>query len=307
MENFVIIDIGSNSVRMAILQIQSDGSFKEIKRVKNDTRLSEGMGNAKLLKEKSIKRTIKALKKFESIYNKYEHVSIHAIATAAVRQAKNNQKFLEEVKKELKFNLRILSGNEEAYYDYLGVVNNVQMRDFLLMDVGGGSVEIIHVRDRKAIKYTSIPIGSVGLSEAYSLTDKINASDLFSAQSDVLEHLSRVPWLAKTKHYPVILIGGAARALARINLKKQNQKDPNDIQNFQLTRKQVNKTMEMFLKRNLKMRQKIYGLEYDRADVIVGGTLCLTTMLNLIDSKRVVFSEGGVREGLILEYIKQKY
>ncbi|MCF6515844.1 exopolyphosphatase [Lactobacillus sp. S2-2] len=307
MENFVIIDIGSNSVRMAILQIESDGSFKEINRVKNDTRLSEGMGNTKLLKEKSIKRTIKALKKFKSIYSKYENVSVHAIATAAVRQAKNNQKFLDEVKKELKFDLRILTGNEEAYYDYLGVVNNVQMRDFLLMDVGGGSVEIIHVRDSKAINYTSIPIGSVGLSEAYSLTDKINASDLFSAQSSVLEYLSRIPWLSKTKHYPVILIGGAARALARINLKKQKQQDPNDIQNFQLTRKQVNKTMEMFLKRNLKTRQKIYGLEYDRADVIVGGTLCLTTMLNLIDSKRVVFSEGGVREGLILEYINQKY
>lgn len=94
MENFVIIDIGSNSVRMAIYYIDPDGSYHEIKRVKNDTRLSEGIGQNNILQITAMNRTISVLRSFKSEYSKYKNVVVRAIATAAVRQAQNQKDFL---------------------------------------------------------------------------------------------------------------------------------------------------------------------------------------------------------------------
>ncbi len=90
MENLVILDIGSNSVRMAINQIADDGSYREIKRVKSDSRLSEGMGKAKILQPPAMERTIKSLADFKRIYVKYGAKQVIGIATAAVRQAKKS-------------------------------------------------------------------------------------------------------------------------------------------------------------------------------------------------------------------------
>ncbi|KID41064.1 Ppx/GppA phosphatase family protein [Fructilactobacillus fructivorans] len=304
MENFVIIDIGSNSVRMAIYCIDPDGSYHEIKRVKNDTRLSEGIGQNNILQITAMNRTISALRSFKSEYSKYKNVVVRAIATAAVRQAQNQKDFLKNVYKQLHIKVRVLTGKEEAYYDYLGISDRLAVKDYLLMDVGGASVEIIHVRNQKCIHCVSVPIGAVKISEQFHLIDHITAANLFEAESYIAEVYSRIPWIKKPLHYPIVLIGGAARAIARINRRYQHLSHVDHIQNFQLTRKQVNVTVETFLNRNLAERQKINGLENDRADVIIGGSLCLTVMMNFIDSKRVIFSNGGVREGLINEYIE---
>ena len=137
MENFVIIDIGSNSVRMAIYCIDPDGSYHEIKRVKNDTRLSEGIGQNNILQITAMNRTISALRSFKSEYSKYKNVVVRAIATAAVRQAQNQKDFLKNVYKQLHIKVRVLTGKEEAYYDYLGISDRLAVKDYLLMDVGG--------------------------------------------------------------------------------------------------------------------------------------------------------------------------
>ncbi|MGN1284961.1 MAG: Ppx/GppA phosphatase family protein, partial [Candidatus Limosilactobacillus intestinavium] len=94
MENLAIVDLGSNSARLAITRINDNGTFHEIKRVKENTRLSEGMGAEKILQPKAMNHTIAALKRFKKIYDHYQHVQVVAITTAAVRQAKNQKEFL---------------------------------------------------------------------------------------------------------------------------------------------------------------------------------------------------------------------
>ena len=117
MENLAIVDLGSNSARMAITEIAPDGHFREIKRVKENTRLSEGMGREKMLQEDAMNRTIAALKRFKKIYEGMPHTQVRAITTAAVRQARNRQEFLNRVQKEVGIRLQVLSGKKEAYYD----------------------------------------------------------------------------------------------------------------------------------------------------------------------------------------------
>jgi exopolyphosphatase / guanosine-5'-triphosphate,3'-diphosphate pyrophosphatase len=307
MQNLVIVDIGSNSSRMSIYRIENDGYCTEIKRCKNDSRLSEGMGKEKVLQTVAMNRTINALKSFKNIYSTMNNTTVITIATAAVRQAENQKSFVRKVRKKVGLNIRILSGREEAYYDYLGVVNKIKMNDYMIMDIGGASIELVRVQGRKRRDLISIPVGAVNLSERFRLNNNVNAADLFSAQRFLKEVFHRVPWLKKADHYQLVVLGGAARSLARINRSHQHFKHSDNLNGYHLNQHQIFTTFEVLLRKSLLHRRNVHGLENDRADIILGGLLPLITVIDELDSRRIVFSEGGVREGVINEYLNKHY
>ncbi|MBZ3776033.1 Ppx/GppA family phosphatase [Lentilactobacillus otakiensis] len=307
MENLVILDIGSNSVRMAINQITDDGSYREIKRIKSDSRLSEGMGRGKILQPAAMERTIQSLANFKKIYSQYQAKKVIGIATAAVRQAKNQAKFLKAVKDRIGISLQVLTGNQEAYYDYLGVINRLGINNCLILDIGGASCELIRVNNGQSANLTSIPIGAVNITERYHLSDNITGANLFNAQFNIRKIYSKIDWLSRAAHQPLVLLGGANRTLARINRRRQNMVRIDAIHGYHLTAEQVNRTYLNLLKGNVNRRRKIQGLEHDRADIIVGGLLPLIVLMEKIDAKKVLFSESGVREGIITEYIQKEY
>lgn len=303
MENLAIVDLGSNSVRMAITEIQADGTYREVKRVKEDSRISEGMGREKMLQPAAMDRTIAALKRFTKLYVGLPNLTVRAITTAAVRQAKNQKEFLVRVKKETGIDLQVITGAKEAYYDYLGVVRTLEMDHCLILDTGGASVELILVQHKKARNLISIPIGAVNLSEQFHLGGYVKAADLFKAQVSVNERLTKIPWLKYASHVPIVLLGGANRTLARMsrNYKRQGR---GSIHGYQLSARAVYATYRELLNKNLAQRKKISGLEPDRADIIIGGMLPLVSLLQRNSDSRVIFSESGVREGVIAEYIQ---
>lgn len=303
MENLAIVDLGSNSVRMAITEIQADGTYREVKRVKEDSRISEGMGREKMLQPAAMDRTITALKRFTKLYVGLPNLTVRAITTAAVRQAKNQKEFLGRVKKETGIDLQVITGAKEAYYDYLGVVRTLEMDHCLILDTGGASVELILVQHKKARNLISIPIGAVNLSEQFHLGGYVKAADLFKAQVSVNERLTKIPWLKYASHVPIVLLGGANRTLARMsrNYKRQGR---GSIHGYQLSARAVYATYRELLNKNLAQRKKISGLEPDRADIIIGGMLPLVSLLQRNSDGRVIFSESGVREGVIAEYIQ---
>ncbi|WP_268913915.1 Ppx/GppA family phosphatase [Lentilactobacillus sp. SPB1-3] len=307
MENLVILDVGSNSVRMAINQIQNDGSYREIKRVKSDSRLSEGMGAKKVLQEVAMKRTIASLADFKDIYSQYNHVNVIGIATAAVRQATNSADFLNRVKQRIGIEIQVLSGDEEAYYDYVGVVNRLGIKNCLILDIGGASCELVAVKKSKNTNLISIPIGAVNLSERFHLSDRVSGSNLFNAQFHIRKEFAKIDWLNQSRRQPLVLLGGANRTLARINRKRQNMLRIDAIHGYHLSYEQVNRTFLNMLRGNMKHRQQIPGLETDRADIIVGGLMPLVVLMDYLDTKKVYFSQSGVREGIITEYIEKHY
>lgn len=305
MENLAIVDLGSNSVRMAITEIQADGSFREVKRVKEDSRISEGMGREKILQPQAMDRTIAALKRFKKLYVGLPNLKVQAITTAAVRQAKNQTEFLQRVKRELGLDLQVLTGTKEAYYDYLGVVRSLNLDHCLILDTGGASCEIILVQHKKARNLISIPIGAVNLSEQFHLGGYVKAVDLFKAQISVNERLTKIPWLRYAEHVPIVLLGGANRTLARMS-RNYRYKERGSIHGYHLSARAVYATFRELLSRNLIQRKKISGLEPERADIIIGGMLPLVALLQKTDDGRVIFSESGVREGIIAEYVQKR-
>lgn len=307
MENLAIVDLGSNSARMAITEIAPDGRFREIKRVKENTRLSEGMGREKMLQEDAMNRTIAALKRFKQIYEEMPHTQVRAITTAAVRQARNRQEFLNRVQKEVGIRLQVLSGKKEAYYDYLGVIRTMKLNYCLILDVGGASCELVLVQQRRARDLISIPVGAVTLSEQFHLNGYVRSADLFRAQVAMNERLTKIPWLRYATRVPIVLLGGANRTLARMTWSYHHRhRRQRSIHGYQLSSRVVFATYRELLNRNLAQRKRMPGLEPERADIIVGGMLPLVSLLQRNSDGRVIFSESGVREGIITEYVNQR-
>lgn len=308
-ENLAIVDLGSNSTRMAITEIAPDGRFREIKRVKENTRLSEGMGREKMLQKAAMDRTISALKKFKRIYSAVPNVKVRAISTAAVRQAHNRKEFIDRVKREVGIQIQVLSGKKEAYYDYLGVIRTLKLNHCLILDVGGASCELILVQQKRVRDLVSLPVGAVNLSEQFRLGGYVKSADLFRAQVSLNERLTKIPWLRYATRVPIVLLGGANRTLARMSRAYQHHgknSGTNSIHGYQLTSRVVFATYRELLNKNLAQRKWMPGLEPERADIIVGGMLPLVLLLQRNSDGRVIFSESGVREGIITEYVNQR-
>lgn len=121
MQNLVIVDLGSNSTRLSVNQIQAGRPAKEIERMKQNTRISQGMGPLKVLQDDAMQRVFSALTTFQQVYQQYDHRKVIGIATAAVRQARNQKAFLKQIKAKFGIDVKVLSGKQEAKYDYLAV------------------------------------------------------------------------------------------------------------------------------------------------------------------------------------------
>lgn len=307
MDNLVIVDLGSNSVRMTINEVRPDKTFRELGRYKEDSRLSEGMGREKILQEPAIQRTLTALHAFKQRYQTLPNLTVKAITTAAVRQASNQADFLERVLRETGLQFDVLSGDDEAYYDYLGVMNRLRVEDALMLDVGGASLEMVNIAGGKESNLISIPFGAVNLSEQFKLADRINSADFFDATVFLRQRLKDIWWLNEAKTKPFILLGGANRSLARMSRRQQQVLHVEQIHGYQLATQDVFRLFSNLLRKSRTERQQISGLEPDRADIIVGGIMPLILLLQMLDSDRVIFSESGVREGIINAYLNQAY
>lgn len=305
MDNLVIVDLGSNSVRMTINEVHPDKTFHELVRYKEDSRLSEGMGPEKRLQDAAVKRTIEALKEFRARYENLPNLTVKAITTAAVRQAINQEEFLERVKREVGLTFDVLSGDDEAYYDYLGVMNRLRVEDALMIDIGGASMEMVNIRSGKESNLISIPFGAVNLSEQFHLNNQIKAADFFDANVFLRRRLKDIWWLDEARTKPFILLGGANRSLARMSRRQQQVLHVEAIHGYQLSTNEVLQLYTGLLRKNLNQRRQISGLEPDRADIIVGGIMPLVLLLQMLDSDRVIFSESGVREGVIHAWLEK--
>ncbi|MBM6753310.1 Ppx/GppA family phosphatase [Lactobacillus alvi] len=305
MTNLAIIDLGSNSCRLQISEIYSNGKHQLIKYEKEFVRLSENMGPEKILKPEPIERTITALKKFATEWQALKDVRLIAVATAAVRQATNQAEFLERVKKEVGIEFNVISGEREAYLDYVGVSRTLTIQNGLIIDTGGASMELILVDEGQAEEVISLPIGSVLLSQRYNLGDVINPADLYDAVVKVDEVLTSQRWLNRARHTRVVALGGSNRALAKL-FRWKLAASPTHVQpvhGLKMQSQDAFALMHSLVAANKIERTKMRGIAAARADVIVGGLLPLMALLRQLSMQEVMFSNNGLREGLLFEYL----
>ena len=306
MERIAIIDLGSNSIRFIIMQIGEHGAYKLIYQEKKSIRLAEGMTlTSRLLTEEAQQRALSCLAVYSHIIEVQKIKKVLAVATAAVRNAINGASFLKRVRMSTGIPMTIISGKAEAALGFSGVSHTIDQKDFLLFDLGGASVEISLVKNKKRIHSISIPIGAVTLTEMFQSSSEVNQNKIETIQRFIQNVLSKVEWFP-SEPLPVIGIGGTVRNLAKIHQRAVNYPLPK-LHNYRFTVEDVFEEVRMITGKSYEERQKISGLSSERADIIIAGALVIQEILRKAKASYLTISGCGLREGLFFHYYDPIY
>jgi exopolyphosphatase/guanosine-5'-triphosphate,3'-diphosphate pyrophosphatase len=305
MSKLAIIDLGSNTCRLVIFAVSPDGAFRLTDQVSETVRIGENMFASGMLQPEPMRRAVQLLKMYAGLCaaNQIEHVL--ATATSAVRDARNGQEFVTRVYDETGLALRVLTGTAEAYYGYLGAINGAAMCEGIIADLGGGSLELMQVRNRLPTAMTSLPLGAVRMTEQFLRQDPIPKSAAKEVAAYCDKQLSTFTRAKLTRGETLIALGGTARALAKID--QRHRRYPIErLDGYELSREAVEEITDDLLKKDLAARLKIKGLKDERADIIPGGALVMRQLMRHVGADALVVSGRGLREGLLYEYLLQR-
>ncbi|KYZ77799.1 exopolyphosphatase [Anaerosporomusa subterranea] len=295
-ERIAIIDLGSNSARLIVMHIYANGAYNLVYHQKDPVRLSEGMSSEHLLQPGAMERAIATMQVFAHMCNLFNVDRVLAVATAAVRNARNGGDFVREVEKRTGITLEVISGDTEALLGYIGVINTIAVNDAVLFDLGGGSTELTLVRNSKPEKMISLPFGAVYLTEKFQTADRVTEGQLADLRKFVSEQLAQVPWLKKLA-LPIVGIGGTARNIAKMDQKRKNYPF-NKVHNYRLGRLSFDELWRALMVTSLGQRRKFPGLSTERADIIVAGSTIVKGLFDVTLGTHLIISGCGVREGL---------
>ena len=302
MKKIGIIDIGSNSIRLVIVQINKDNSFRVVDEIKESVRLGKDMSVNGELNPSRIDNAIYTLSFFKRLCIIQNITEILAVATEAVRKATNQLEFLNRVKSELSMDIRVLTGIEEAYYDYFGAINSMDFSDALIMDIGGSSSELIYVENRK-LKYSiSIPFGAINLTEKFSLQKTMNDKSETAVKEFLISLYNEIPWLKEVENVPIIGIGGTIRNIGKLHKKKTNYPIDN-LHNYRISANEVIDIYDAVKVKDASQRKKLKGLSKERSDIFVGAATVLVTIIEYLKLSELHVSGSGLRDGFLYEYI----
>ncbi|WP_367997783.1 Ppx/GppA phosphatase family protein, partial [Megasphaera elsdenii] len=190
MEKLAIIDMGSNSIRFVVMQIADNQSYSLLYQEKEAIRLGHGLSQTGVISEEGVQRALTCLHVYKHIMEVMDIHECRAVATAAVRNASNGEAFLQRINAETGITMEVISGEREAYLGYLGVINTIAMKDFLIFDLGGASVEMTLVRNGEAVHSLSVPIGAVTLTEKFGTQGNPDADAIASLMKFVRKKMA---------------------------------------------------------------------------------------------------------------------
>lgn len=311
MKTFAAIDVGTNSFHLIVVKIKSNGNFDVIDQTKEVVRLGEGSGgDIKHISDDAIIRGLAAMKTFKSIADLH-NAEIRAVATSAVREAKNGKDFVETVAKEVAINIEVINGFEEARLIYLGVLKAVPAygSKVLAFDIGGGSTEFV-VGLKGEIKYSmSLKLGAVRLTQKYFQNRVIDSENILEcrkwAEGIVYPVVKEID---KYDIQKVVASSGTAMAIALMIYEKNNPAKPIPLvlNNFEVTDKQLFELEKVILsKQNVKSLKEIPGLESKRAEIISAGVIIFTAIIRLTKVKAFSISAMSLREGIVIDSMQK--
>ena len=282
-----VVDLGTNSTRLLVADVDN-GRVEEIARHSQITRLGEGVDERRKLLPLPIARVRNVLTEYRRDLQRLGAERVLTIATSAVRDAENGEAFLGEIEWSYGFTTRLLTGDEEAALTLRGVATGSRLGDgTLVLDVGGGSTELITTANR-----TSVDVGSVRLTERHLHSDPPTRNELEAAARDVRELL---PDLEPTG---AVGVAGTITTLAALEL---GGYDRERVHGYRLTREAVERQLERLASLPLSERRELPGLEPERAPVILGGAVVVREVLDRYGLDGLEVSERDLLHGAALE------
>ena len=302
MERIAIIDLGSNTARLLLVDVTERGHFQIVDQLKEAPRLGEGMEKDGFLKPERIRETIKTLKMFRKLCDVNGIDSIFAVATAAVRRAKNQRSFLDEVSATCGIKLRVLSAEEEAMYVYRGVVNTMDVPKGIVLEIGGGSAKIVYYNRRNLLNYATLPFGAITLTELFAGDNLSPEEQSNKVEEFFTEKLKEIEWLKDVDPEATMIgVGGSFRNLCRMTkiMKKYPLKT---IHNYVVSDEDFNHVYDLVRSLDLDRKKKIKGLSTGRADILPSAMAAVSAFKKYMNLKDIVISGSGIRTGLLFNY-----
>ncbi len=306
-----VIDIGTNSIHLLLVSIDAQhGRFKVIGRDREAVRLGMGSEDMKFLNEPVLNRGIAAIKRFKQIADS-AGAEVRAVATSAVREARNQDEFIHRVRTETDVEVEVASGFEEARLTYLGVLESVpnQRTSMLLVDIGGGSSEFV-VGSKGEIKYTnSLRLGAVRLTQKFFPDGTAGAKSIRSCREYVAGYMNPLTRdLSKLAWKAAVGSSGTVLALAKMVRAARGESTEAKIGGTTIARDELMRLVARIAgAKTVAERRKIAGLEPSRADIVVAGAIILEQVFSELKLKELTASEYALREGIVMDTIAKRF
>ncbi|MBP6497054.1 MAG: Ppx/GppA family phosphatase [Campylobacteraceae bacterium] len=290
-----VIDIGSNSARVAIYEKSSRFAFHLINETKSRIRIGEGAYNfGGVLQENAINRALIAMEEFSHIIKGFKCSKVLCIATSALRDAPNASIFVKKVRQKLGINVKIIDGNAEAYYGAIGAINYLEgIGEAVTIDIGGGSTELAKIKNGFTEQTISLNLGTVRLKELF-FDKKIPLDQI---RAFLTKEIEKIPedFACET----MIGIGGTLRSLAKMLIEKSNY-PLKTVHGFEYEISSFSTSLIDSIVTSDVLGLKTLGVRKDRYDTMREGCIIFQSIFEKLSVKRVVTSGAGIREGVYL-------
>jgi exopolyphosphatase / guanosine-5'-triphosphate,3'-diphosphate pyrophosphatase len=300
-----VIDIGSNTARCVVFEAAPAGTVRPVFELKESPRLGLGTGPDGALSEAAIARGVHTVRRFAATVRQHAVRRVIGVATSAARDAPNGTAFVQEAERASSVRLKILSGTEEARYAYLGVSGTLELRNDLVCDLGGGSLQLAEVRDGALRNSVSLPLGSLRLSRRFLEHDPPRRRE----REELRDHARRAIRSAIEAfggHQDrLIAVGGTVRSLARASI-EITEFPVRRVHGYRLYGRALEAMDELLGDMPASKRRSFRGIGSDRADVVLAGITVFEELERAVGVDHLLVSGAGIREGIALEAIRAK-
>jgi exopolyphosphatase / guanosine-5'-triphosphate,3'-diphosphate pyrophosphatase len=291
-----VVDIGSNSVRLVVY----DGLRRSATPLFNEKLLcglGKGVAITGVMSEQAVARALGALRRFRALCSQLGARDVFAVATAAPREAKNGREFLAKAQKALGCDIDLLSGKQEAEFAARGVMAGIPHADGVVGDLGGGSLELIDIRDGEIRDGVTLPIGPLRLID-------LSGGMMKEARSIVDDALKATKLIENLRGRQFYAVGGTWRNLARIHM-AQNHYPLNVLHHYRMTREAARSVADLVSGLSPASLKDVRLVSRSRSDTLPFGAMVLERILALSGAEAVIISVFGVREGLLFSKLKK--
>ncbi len=303
------IDIGTNTLRLLIAEVGQDG-LREIYSDRRITRLGQDLERSGVIAPEAEERSLSILAEFGEKINRHFSSHTSAVGTSALRKASNSDSLIQKAKKEAKIDIRVISGEEEARLTLLGVAGalraktgKVQTLDLaLVVDIGGGSTEVVVTKRGGTREEISLHLGAVYLTERFIRHDPPADTELAALRRAVRHEVVSVDRIAGPPTVEMACMGtaGTITTLAAMD-QGLVEYDPERINGYVLTRDSLDGIVQTLSNTAIADRKKIAGLEPGREDIILAGAIVTQEIMGRYGFTKMLVSDWGLREGIVLD------
>jgi exopolyphosphatase/guanosine-5'-triphosphate,3'-diphosphate pyrophosphatase len=294
-----VVDLGSNSWRLVVFTYAPGEWWKRTDELYETVRIGEGLAATGRLNDDAIARGLETLGVFARFCraNHLDAHDVHVVATSAIRDAVNGEQFLADAQAQSGLTIEILSAQEEARFGYVAAVNTSTLTDGVVLDIGGGSMQLTHVAGRQAQQMASFPLGAVRMTEEFLPGDgPAKKKELARLRDHVRDTLSDLDWLSSSGTR-MVGIGGAVRNLAAAAQDAQGSLDLG-VQGFLITPKILSDQVTELAGLTAAQRADVPGIKPGRGDIILAAAVVLETVVALGGFDGIEATEAGLREGV---------